>query len=374
MTPPPSAQAVSLASSAVNLCMPLGDPEACRSLVMQDLQQLDDSVEFLIVGHRVKEDAAVSVGPPRLQYEAPGSLSPAHSGAAADSPQAQSQALFGDGAATGSAGGSCTLVSKNGVSFDWLVALGCLNCGAPVELRRDLVAAAEEAVAAATGENGEEVDASVSDKACLRCRYCGHVIAPLHTSDERESLVDRMQLKGEALPRLSSGGIYMFGSRKCYNFGSVGKQAWQQRFLGAEFEEQRLQHHLKIMLAAEEEFIRNLVQNVARGALTGGLAAATGALPLAPTPTAITPREMPQVTHTAGLKNALETNPFFKLAGLSMEIRELAAANPEALKGAGVYIVYAPKSEDEQDPKKKAVAQGVLDIAMGIDSPAGSGS
>ncbi|KAL8270341.1 hypothetical protein Esti_005728 [Eimeria stiedai] len=202
MTTRPSAQAMSLASCAVGMCIPLGDPEACRALVMQDLQQLDDSVEFLIVGHRVKEDAAVSVGPPRLH-------------------------------------------------FDWLVALGCLNCGALVELRRDLVAAAEEAIAAATGERGEEVDPSVSDKACLQCRYCGHVIAPLHTSDEYESLVDRMQLKAEAVPRLSSGGIYMYGSRKCYNFGSVGKQAWQQRFLGAEFEEQRLQHHLKIMLAAE---------------------------------------------------------------------------------------------------------------------------
>ncbi|KAL8431736.1 hypothetical protein ACSSS7_005062 [Eimeria intestinalis] len=249
MTTRPSAQAMSLASCAVGMCMPLGDPEACRALVMQDLQQLDDSVEFLIVGHRVKEDAAVSVGPPRLQYEAPGSLAPAVSESMNQTP-AQSQGLFGNGA-TGSAGGSCTVVSKRGVSFDWLVALGCLNCGAPVELRRDLVAAAEEAVAAATGENGEDVDPSVSEKACLRCRYCGHVIAPLHTSDECESLVDRMQLKGEAVPRLSSGGIYMYGSRKCYNFGSVGKQAWQQRFLGAEFEEQRLQHHLKIMLAAE---------------------------------------------------------------------------------------------------------------------------
>ncbi|XP_026193514.1 uncharacterized protein LOC113147373 [Cyclospora cayetanensis] len=63
-------------------------------------------------------------------------------------------------------------------------------------------------------------------------------------------------------------------------------------------------------------------------------------------------------------------NPFFKLAGLTMEIRELATANPEALKGAGVYAIYAPKPEEEDDPEKKAAAQGVLDIAMGIDSPA----
>ncbi|CDJ60825.1 hypothetical protein, conserved [Eimeria maxima] len=55
-----------------------------------------------------------------------------------------------------------------------------------------------------------------------------------------------------------------------------------------------------------------------------------------------------------------------------MQIRELAAANPEALKGAGVYMVYAPTPGEDDDPKKKAAAQGVLDIAMGIDSPAAS--
>ncbi|KAL8426636.1 hypothetical protein Efla_005893 [Eimeria flavescens] len=247
----PSAGALSLASFAASLCLPLGDADACRSLVMQDLQQLDDSVEFLIVGHRVKEDAKLAVGPPRHQYESPGKISPAlHERTVGGSVAGGAQGLFEKRPA--GVTGDCTIVSKNGVSFDWLVALGCLNCGAPIELRRDLLAAAEEALAAAAAAPEGKDGASAAEKAFLRCRRCGHIIAPLHSSTECESLVDRMQLKAEAAPRLPSGGVYMFGSRKSYNFGSVGKQAWQQRFLGAEFQEQQLQHHLKIMLAAEE--------------------------------------------------------------------------------------------------------------------------
>lgn len=245
----PSAKALSLASCAAGLCMPLGDASACKSLVMQDLQQLDDCVEFLVLGHRVKEDAALSAGPPRLKYESPGKISTALQ-VQSDRAPGEAQGLFDD--ATVGAAGCCTVTSKHGVSFDWLVALGCLNCGAPVELRTDLVAAADEAVAAATAGDGVEPNPLASEKAILRCRHCGHDIAPLHSSDECDSLVDRMASDMDVKPGLAYGGIYMYGSRKGCNFGSVSKQAWQRRFLGAEFEQQQLQHHLKIMLAAGE--------------------------------------------------------------------------------------------------------------------------
>ncbi|OEH80006.1 uncharacterized protein LOC34619266 [Cyclospora cayetanensis] len=252
--PVPSAKAVRLAQCAEGLCLPLGDAEACRSLVMQDLQQLDDCVEFLVLGHKVKGDSTDSSGPPRLKYEAPGKAAAAES-------QAASHLQLGREEAEGSSlppavAGGCTLVSKNGVSFDWLVALGCLNCGAPISLRRDLVGAAEGAAAAAkvgASEKGsQEALLAAAEKAVLKCRHCGHDIAPLHSSEESESLVDRMDDQPACRPGLAAGGVYLFGSRRCYNFGTIGKKSWQQRFLGAEFEQQRLQHHLKIMLAAGE--------------------------------------------------------------------------------------------------------------------------
>ncbi|KAL8426637.1 hypothetical protein Efla_005894 [Eimeria flavescens] len=123
-------------------------------------------------------------------------------------------------------------------------------------------------------------------------------------------------------------------------------------------------------VAGAEGFFRDLAKNVARNALAGGLAAATGALPLAPTPSIMSPPAVQRVEQDTfnnacrlqppslkayqkvadphwldesasvsrllvGLKNALETNPFFKLAGLSMEIRELADANPGVLLARG---------------------------------------
>ncbi|CDJ60823.1 RNA polymerase, putative [Eimeria maxima] len=257
MTATPNAKAQKLASSVEELCVPLGEASFCRSIVMQDMQQLDDCVEFLVLSHKVKGDAAFSSGPPRLKYESPGKL--ATTGGTCGDIEKETEGIFsqsslGDSAAVATAAhGHCTVTSKEGLSFDWLVALGCLNCGAPVELRRDLVAAAEEATtaaaAAATG-GGTAALALAAEKAVLRCRRCGHHIAPLHSSDEPESLVEAMESGAYLNPGLSSRGIYMYGSRSCYNFGSVSKKAWQQRFLGAEFERQQLQHHLKIMLAA----------------------------------------------------------------------------------------------------------------------------
>ncbi|CDI87396.1 RNA polymerase, putative [Eimeria praecox] len=250
----PSAKALNLARSAEALCVPLGDASCCRSIVMQDIQQLDDCVEFLVLDHKTKGDAAFSTGPPRLKYESPGKL--AATGESRDFGQ-EAAGIFSPsspgGADAGAATGRCTVTSKHGVSFDWLVALGCLNCGAPVELRRDLVAAAEEAASAAAAAakgGGAAALALAAEKAVLRCRRCGHDIAPLHSSDESESLVERMESRTYAKPGLASGGIYMYGSRSCYNFGSVSKKAWQQRFLGADFEQQQLQHHLKLMLSA----------------------------------------------------------------------------------------------------------------------------
>lgn len=248
----PSAAAVRLASCASELCVPLGDSGVCSSLVMQDLQQLDDCVEFLVIGHKLKEDAAVSAGPPKLKYESPGKIFPGVNMRDCKGEEAD-QGLFAE-APNGVAGG-CTVTSRHGVSFDWLVALGCLNCGAPVELRRDLVGAAEEAIGQEEAEATGDVEGAAcvaADKAILRCRHCGHDIAPLHSSKESESLVDRMAAAVDDELSLADGGIYMYGSRKSYNFGSVGKQAWQQRFLGGEFEHQQLQHHLKIMLAGGE--------------------------------------------------------------------------------------------------------------------------
>ncbi|CDJ48255.1 RNA polymerase, putative [Eimeria brunetti] len=265
MPPPPSAKALSLARSAQALCVPLGDAGCCNSIVMQDMQQLDDCVEFLVLGHKVKGDAAVTRGPPRLMYEAPGKLA-ATGGRPSSRVKRESE---GGGAAAAS--GICSVNSKQGVSFDWLVALGCLNCGAPVELRRDLVAAAESAVAAAaaaaaaakdSGAAGAAAGASpaaaaaaaaaAAEKAVLRCRRCGHDIAPLHSSEESECLVERMESGAHRKAGLASGGVYMYGTRSSCCFGLVGKQQWQQRFLGSDFEKQQLQHHLKIMLAAGE--------------------------------------------------------------------------------------------------------------------------
>lgn len=257
MATTPSAKALNLARSAEALCVPLGEASCCRSIVKQDMQQLDDCVEFLVLGQKVKGDAAFSSGPPRLKYESPGKL--ATIGETRGDANQEADGIFTQPSTSGSAPtcaaapGRCTVTSRQGVSFDWLVALGCLNCGAPIELRRDLVTAAEEAVAAAAAcakGGGAAALALAAEKAVLRCRRCGHDIAPLHSSDESESLIERMEARTYAKPGLASGGVYMYGSRSCYNFGSVSKKGWQQRFLGAEFEQQQLQHHLKIMLSA----------------------------------------------------------------------------------------------------------------------------
>ncbi|CDJ34554.1 RNA polymerase, putative [Eimeria mitis] len=215
------------------MCVPLGDAACCKAIVMQDLQQLDDCVEFLVLGHKVKGDASYSSGPPRFKYEAPGKL--ATTGAVSGNSDKETDDMFTesstegtDAAAAAAAAaaartGRCTVTSKHGVSFDWLVALGCLNCGAPVELRRDLVAAAEEATAAAAAAAKEGTAAAAAlaaEKAVLRCRRCGHDIAPLHSSSESECLIERMESCGYTKPNLSSGGVYMYGSRSSYNFGS----------------------------------------------------------------------------------------------------------------------------------------------------------
>merc|ERR1712048_518944 len=72
---------------------------------------------------------------------------------------------------------------------------------------------------------------------------------------------------------------------------------------------------------------------------------------------------------TKDLKDALKLNPFFQLAGVSMEIRELAMANPAALKGVGVFVVDLPESSESDDVKKDNSEQGLLDIASGKSTP-----
>ncbi|CBZ53070.1 conserved hypothetical protein [Neospora caninum Liverpool] len=73
---------------------------------------------------------------------------------------------------------------------------------------------------------------------------------------------------------------------------------------------------------------------------------------------------------TKGLEDAMKSNPFFQLTGLSMQIRELALTNPDAIKGAGVYVVNAPKPSAENKKMTQLFAdQGVEDILQGVDSP-----
>ncbi|EPT29149.1 hypothetical protein TGME49_255360 [Toxoplasma gondii ME49] len=74
---------------------------------------------------------------------------------------------------------------------------------------------------------------------------------------------------------------------------------------------------------------------------------------------------------TKGLADAIQANPFFQLTGLSMQIRELALTNPDAIKGAGVYVVNAPKPSAEMQKMTQLFSnQGIEDILQGVDSPA----
>ncbi|PFH38016.1 DNA-directed RNA polymerase I RPA12 [Besnoitia besnoiti] len=247
---PLSADALLLAQAAESLVVPVGAaPEAadsflpsapptsaCQRLLRQTPQSLDDSVEYFALSHRLGEDAQTLAGPPKFVYESPGLAFPSAAG----------------GGRAGGMGASCS----PGVSYDWLLALGCLNCGRPITVADDVLPALEE-------EFEAEPDCRRA-AAAIVCRGCGHHVAPLHQARESDALVDCMQggasAKGDAAGKQASGeegvagalkqdGIYVYGQRKQHRLGDFSKRWWQQRFLGAGFGERLLEQQLRLVQA-----------------------------------------------------------------------------------------------------------------------------
>ncbi|KEP60716.1 UNVERIFIED_CONTAM: DNA-directed RNA polymerase I RPA12 [Hammondia hammondi] len=284
---PLSSDALLLAQAASSLVVPLGadsslpsllppGSSACQRLLHQSAQSLDDSVEYFALLHRLGDDAETLSGPAKFLYEGAGfrraPLSPSGVAAASerDGESAHSSRRAAD--ARSLAGVACS----RGVSYDWLLALGCLNCGRPVTVADDLLPLLEDGL-----------DAS----AALVCRGCGHHIAPLHGANESDSLIDCMQqsrrrnqagpadgeLKRErktdvksenrgdgwgdggevgetantsaASQALLEDGVYLFGQRKQHRLGDFSKRWWQQRFLGDRFGERLLEQQLRLVQA-----------------------------------------------------------------------------------------------------------------------------
>ncbi|EPT25162.1 DNA-directed RNA polymerase I RPA12 [Toxoplasma gondii ME49] len=284
-----SSDALLLAQAASSLVVPLGadsalssllPPESspCQRLLHQSAQSLDDSVEYFALLHRLGDDAETVAGPAKFIYQGTGfrraSLSPSGAPEASEREDESAQPRRRPADARSLVGVACS----QGVSYDWLLALGCLNCGRSVTVADDLLPLLEEE---------DRLDAS----AALVCRGCGHHIAPLHGANESDSLVDCMQqsrrrhqaeaadaeLNGErktdvkrenkganrgdggelgetanaatASRALTEDGVYLFGQRKQHRLGDFSKRWWQQRFLGERFGERLLEQQLRLVQA-----------------------------------------------------------------------------------------------------------------------------
>ncbi|CBZ56188.1 putative RNA polymerase [Neospora caninum Liverpool] len=265
---PLSSDALLLAQAASSLVVPLGSdvafaspaaasgPPACQRLLHQSPQSLDDSVEYFALLHRLGDDAQTLPGPPKFVYQSAGF-------------RPTCDASADKGATDRRLGGMGGVSCSSGISYDWLLALGCLNCGRTVTVADDLLPTLED------------LDASAS----LTCRGCGHRIVPLHGANESDALVDCMhagrhrrkaptqtetqrdETKREETKEKSSGqeardreeapactalgedGIYLFGQRKQHRLGDFSKRWWKQRFLGERFGERLLEQQLRLVQA-----------------------------------------------------------------------------------------------------------------------------
>lgn len=241
-------------------------------------------MEYFALSHRLGEDAKTVSGPPKFSYESPGLFfdcplpaaddvgGQAHATAAEK--KEKTTGLFGAAdlrpcassegrvAVRRGPGVSCS----PGISFDWLLALGCLNCGKPLSVAGDLLPCIEEALGledtrSSTDQSGphsrEETSSSDSlSPVSFVCRACGHRVCPLHQANESDSLLDAMRAstaapsdrQGRVHP-LARDGIYLFGHRKQHRLGAFTKRWWQQRFLGSRFAEKQLQQQLRLVEA-----------------------------------------------------------------------------------------------------------------------------
>ncbi|PHJ19429.1 dna-directed rna polymerase i rpa12 [Cystoisospora suis] len=252
----------------------------CRSLLNQDPKSLDDAVEYFALSHRLGEDAKTVNGPPKFSYESPGlffdypafsDATSAQVGETSPRKDAKKEKASRRDAGTRSAsslspqesvavgrgpGVSCS----PGISFDWLLALGCLNCGKPLSVAGDLLPSIEEAL----GLDGDKFSSAEETSSAggspvppsLVCRACGHRVCPLHQANDSDSLVDAMRASTAATSQrqqlshpLAQDGIYLFGHRKQHRLGAFTKRWWQQRFLGSRFTEKQLQQQLRLVEA-----------------------------------------------------------------------------------------------------------------------------
>ncbi|KAK2196786.1 bifunctional Zinc finger [Babesia duncani] len=95
----------------------------------------------------------------------------------------------------------------NGYSYDYLLALGCQNCGHSLDLRNI------GGFFNSDGEIGENVT----------CENCGYEIVPIIDSETSDNFVD--VVAHENLSDKKS--VYLFGSRQGYSFGTSKNRWWQ---------------------------------------------------------------------------------------------------------------------------------------------------
>lgn len=285
----------------------------CTCLLLQTPQALDDAVDALALQHHLSPDDSGFVQPPlKFSYESAGRLhslslpaDTSRAAAAEDATAAAAEDATAAPAAGGREGAAATCFEKtccsqghsNTPAYDWLYALGCLNCGKPLTLAADLLPSAEAATsrpphptqAVETDVAGKRSSSSSSTgertrgdqerrPPALTCSSCGHHVCPLHEANEAETLVDAKRLPDFCCSSSSSNwerhslrstreastddsarefgrsdGVYLFGLRQQYVTGEWSKRLWQERFLGSNFQQQQLQQQLRLVEAVGKE-------------------------------------------------------------------------------------------------------------------------
>lgn len=121
---------------------------------------------------------------------------------------------------------------EEGDSYDWHLALGCLNCGAPYDLNDRLYDLNNKKNQLDLKNQESNIS---SAPFCLFCSYCGQRACAKHYNYESEGLQDRLESKENC-----DGSIYLYGCRRQYNFGPHNKRWWQEKLCPPEHQSSNL--------------------------------------------------------------------------------------------------------------------------------------
>eukprot|EP00920_Eleutheroschizon_duboscqi_P004597 GHVT01010632.1.p1 GENE.GHVT01010632.1~~GHVT01010632.1.p1 ORF type:complete len:309 (-),score=56.97 GHVT01010632.1:90-1016(-) len=189
------------------------DEDLCKRILGQEVQSLQDVADFLVAEHRLADDESTSAGPPKFSF-------------------------------------------REGDSYDWHAALGCLNCGAALDVRENatrvisqLREEGEHPVASAAGSHG---DSAALPAPALTCTACGQRACPVFFDTDSDALCDSLALNSEVKNQPAPQGLYLYGQRQIHRFGKAGKKWWQAQFLPQDFRDLQMDRQLRVVAAMGE--------------------------------------------------------------------------------------------------------------------------